>query len=66
MTAGAEKEYEVVTDKPMTQETMAKLIKGMITEEGHDKVERAWLTTGYRANLVLSPASASAGCNCAA
>ncbi len=50
---GAEKEYEVVTDKPMTQETMAKLIKGMITEEGHARVERAWLTTGYRANLVL-------------
>lgn len=50
---GAEKEYEVVTDKPMDQETMAKLVKGMLTEEGFAKAERAWLVTEYRAHVVL-------------
>lgn len=50
---GAEKEYEVVTDKPMSQETMAKLVKGMLTEEGHARAERAWLDTSYRAHVVL-------------
>lgn len=50
---GAEKEYEVVTDKPMAQETMAKLVKGMLTEEGHARAERAWLDTAYRAHVVL-------------
>ena len=50
---GAEKEYEVVVDQPMTAETMAKLVKGMLTEEGYARAERAWLDTAYRANLVL-------------
>ncbi|MBK8094194.1 MAG: pseudouridine synthase [Verrucomicrobiaceae bacterium] len=50
---GAEKEYEVVVDQPMTQDTMAKLVKGMPTEEGHAKVERAWLDGAYRCHLVL-------------
>jgi len=50
---GAEKEYEVVTDKPMDQETMAKMVKGMLTEEGFAKAERAWLVTEYRAHVVL-------------
>ncbi|MBL9130312.1 MAG: rRNA pseudouridine synthase [Verrucomicrobiaceae bacterium] len=50
---GAEKEYEVVTDKPMDQETMARLVKGMLTEEGHARAERAWLDTAYRAHVVL-------------
>ena len=50
---GAEKEYEVVTDKPMSQETMARLVKGMLTEEGHARAERAWLDTDYRAHVVL-------------
>jgi 23S rRNA pseudouridine2605 synthase len=50
---GAEKEYEVVTDKPLDQETMAKLVKGMMTEEGFAKAERAWLVTEYRAHVVL-------------
>lgn len=50
---GAEKEYEVVTDKPMDQETMAKMVKGMMTEEGFAKAERAWLVTEYRAHVVL-------------
>ncbi len=50
---GAEKEYEVVVDKPMDQATMAKLVKGMMTEEGHAKCERAWMDTEYRAHLVL-------------
>lgn len=50
---GAEKEYEVVVDQPMTAETMAKLVKGMLTEEGYARAERAWLDTAYRARLVL-------------
>jgi 23S rRNA pseudouridine2605 synthase len=50
---GAEKEYEVVTDKPLDQEVMAKLVKGMLTEEGFAKAERAWLETEYRAHVVL-------------
>lgn len=50
---GAEKEYEVVTDKPMDLETMNKLVHGMMTEEGHAKAERAWLATEYRAHVVL-------------
>lgn len=50
---GAEKEYEVVTDKPMDLETMNKLVHGMMTEEGHAKAERAWLITEYRAHVVL-------------
>ena len=50
---GAEKEYEVVTDNPMDQETMAKMVKGMMTEEGFAKAERAWLVTEYRAHVVL-------------
>ncbi|HRJ07540.1 MAG TPA: pseudouridine synthase [Prosthecobacter sp.] len=50
---GAEKEYEVVTDKPMDLETMNKLVHGMMTEEGHAKAERAWLASEYRAHVVL-------------
>ncbi|TDU81621.1 23S rRNA pseudouridine2605 synthase [Prosthecobacter fusiformis] len=50
---GAEKEYEVIVDQPMDQATMAKLVKGMLTEEGHAKCERAWMITEYRAHVVL-------------
>lgn len=50
---GAEKEYEVVVDQAMNPEVMAKLIKGMLTEEGHAKAERAWLDTTHRAHVVL-------------
>ena len=50
---GAEKEYEVIVDKAMDQATMAKLVKGMLTEEGHAKAERAWMITEYRAHVVL-------------
>ncbi|MEN3942151.1 pseudouridine synthase [Prosthecobacter sp. SYSU 5D2] len=50
---GAEKEYEVIVDKPMDQATMARLVKGMLTEEGHAKCERAWMITEYRAHVVL-------------
>lgn len=50
---GAEKEYEVIVDKPMDQTTMAKLVKGMLTEEGQAKCERAWMITEYRAHVVL-------------
>lgn len=50
---GAEKEYEVIVDKPLDQAVMAKLVKGMLTEEGHAKAERAWMITEYRAHLVL-------------
>ncbi len=50
---GAEKEYEVVVDQPLDQSIMAKLVKGMMTEEGHAKAERAWMITDYRAHLVL-------------
>ena len=50
---GAEKEYEVIVDKPMDQATMAKLVKGMLTEEGYAKAERAWMITEYRCHVVL-------------
>jgi 16S rRNA U516 pseudouridylate synthase RsuA-like enzyme len=32
---------------------MAKLVKGMMTEEGFARAERAWLDTAYRAHIVL-------------
>lgn len=50
---GAEKEYEVIVDQAMDQTTMAKLVKGMLTEEGYAKCERAWMITEYRAHVVL-------------
>lgn len=50
---GAEKEYEVVVDQAMNPEIMAKLTKGMMTEEGFARAERAWLDTDYRAHIVL-------------
>jgi 23S rRNA pseudouridine2605 synthase len=50
---GAEKEYEVVADKPMDAALMGKLVKGMMTEEGFAKAERAWLDGHYRAHVVL-------------
>ncbi len=50
---GAEKEYEVIVDKPLDQATMAKLVHGMLTEEGHAKAERAWMITDYRCHVVL-------------
>lgn len=50
---GAEKEYEVIVDKPLDSTIMAKLVKGMMTEEGHAKAERAWMDGGFRAHVVL-------------
>lgn len=50
---GAEKEYEVTVDQALSQEVMAKLVKGMMTEEGYARAERAWLDTDYRAHIVL-------------
>lgn len=50
---GAEKEYEVTVDQALSQEVMAKLVKGMMTEEGFARVERAWMDTDYRAHIVL-------------
>lgn len=50
---GAEKEYEVIVDKPLDQAIMAKLVHGMMTEEGHAKAERAWMQTEYRCHMVL-------------
>jgi 23S rRNA pseudouridine2605 synthase len=50
---GAEKEYEVTVDQPLTAEVMAKLIKGMMTEEGYARAERAWMDGAYHAHVVL-------------
>lgn len=50
---GAEKEYEVVVDQALNADVMAKLVKGMMTEEGFARAERAWVDTGYRAHIVL-------------
>jgi 23S rRNA pseudouridine2605 synthase len=50
---GAEKEYEVIVDKPLDQAVMARLVKGMLTEEGYAKSERAWMETEYRCHVVL-------------
>lgn len=50
---GAEKEYEVVVDQALNAEVMAKLVKGMMTEEGFARAERTWMDTEYRAHIVL-------------
>ncbi|MBE2284535.1 MAG: rRNA pseudouridine synthase [Prosthecobacter sp.] len=50
---GAEKEYEVTVDQPLTIEVMAKLVKGMQTEEGYARAERAWMDGAYHAHVVL-------------
>jgi 23S rRNA pseudouridine2605 synthase len=50
---GAEKEYEVVVDQPLHPDVLAKLIKGMMTEEGHARAERAWLVKPTKAHVVL-------------
>ena len=50
---GAEKKYEVVVDQPLNPEVLAKLIKGMLTEEGHARAERAWLEKPNKAHVVL-------------
>jgi len=50
---GAEKEYEVIVDKPVDQSVMARLVKGMLTEEGYAKAERAWMISEYRCHVVL-------------
>jgi 23S rRNA pseudouridine2605 synthase len=50
---GAEKEYEVIVDKPMDAAVMAKLVKGMLTEEGYAKAERTWMISEYRCHVVL-------------
>ncbi len=50
---GAEKEYEVVVDQSLNVDVMAKLVKGMMTEEGFARAERAWMDTDYRAHIVL-------------
>ena len=50
---GAEKEYEVVVDQPLNPEVLSKLIKGMPTEEGHARAERAWLEKPTKAHVVL-------------
>ncbi len=50
---GAEKEYEVVVDQALNPDVMAKLVKGMMTEEGFARAERTWMDTDYRAHIVL-------------
>ena len=50
---GAEKEYEVIVDQALNPEVMAKLVKGMMTEEGFARAERTWMDTDYRAHIVL-------------
>ncbi len=50
---GAEKEYEVVVDQALNPGIMAKLVKGMMTEEGFARAERTWMDGDYRAHIVL-------------
>ncbi len=52
---GVEKEYEVAVDKPVDPASVfPKLIKGMMTAEGHAKAERVWEGgSEYRLHLVL-------------
>jgi 23S rRNA pseudouridine2605 synthase len=50
---GVEKEYEVTVDQPLDHAALAKLVKGMQTEEGFAKAERAWMEGGYRAHVIL-------------
>ena len=50
---GVEKEYEVILDKPVDMPTLAKMVKGMHTEEGFAKAERVWPSTDRRVNVIL-------------
>jgi 23S rRNA pseudouridine2605 synthase len=50
---GVEKEYEVVLDKKVDPSALGKMVKGMQTEEGMAKAERAWPVTDRRANVIL-------------
>lgn len=50
---GVEKEYEVVVDKQLSTAVIAKLVRGMQTEEGYAKAERAWMATDHRLHVVL-------------
>lgn len=50
---GVEKEYEVILDKSVDVPTLAKMVKGMQTEEGFAKAERVWPSTDRRVNVIL-------------
>ena len=50
---GVEKEYEVILDKNVDSAALAKMVKGMHTEEGFARAERAWPVTDRRVNVIL-------------
>lgn len=50
---GVEKEYEVTLEEAFDETKIMRLIKGMMTPEGHAKAERAWMIGHYKIGMVL-------------
>lgn len=50
---GVEKEYEVTIDQPVEAAVLARLTKGMMTEEGFARAERAWAEGSHRLHIIL-------------
>jgi len=50
---GVEKEYEVTLEEPFDDAKIGRLVKGMLTPEGHAKAERAWVIGHYKIGMVL-------------
>lgn len=50
---GVEKEYEVTLETPFDEAKIGRLVKGMLTPEGHAKAERAWVMGHYKIGMVL-------------
>ncbi len=50
---GVEKEYEVTLEEPFDDTKIARLVKGMMTPEGHARAERAWVIGHYKIGMVL-------------
>jgi len=48
-----EKEYEVTLEEPFDETKIMRLIKGMMTPEGHARAERAWMIGQYKIGMVL-------------
>lgn len=50
---GVEKEYEVTLEEAFDDTKIMRLIKGMMTPEGHAKAERVWMIGHYKIGMVL-------------
>lgn len=50
---GVEKEYEVTLDKDVDAAALAKLTRGVLTQEGFAKAERAWTSGPSKVHMIL-------------